>query len=335
MAQELVALVGPERAGPLMQDIAHALAGHGRMARTCIATDLLAVPWISEITLLVCLVTPCGSEQMDAMPRLRAIVSPLLGHEWIDIPEATRRGIPVVNGEVAENRESMAEATIMLLLVLLYQLRETEAQLRVLLKAVAPYRRMLKGRTVGIIGSGGIAREIILRMVPWQADVQVFTRAQSPDLPGVRLVGLHELLATSDVVILMTSLDASRRHLLNAEQLQHLKPGALLINTARGGLIEENALLEALKSGRIAAAALDVFEVEPLPADHPLRELPNVILTPHAVGHTVQAEAAVPRQAVGNILQLLGGALPDSCKNRTVERVWFERQAGQIKEPMC
>src|SRR5207237_6725009 len=132
------------------------------------------------------------------------------------------------------------------------------------------------------------------------------------------------LLATSDVVIVMTSLDSGSRHLLDAERLSRLKRGALLVNTARGGLIEESSLVEALRSGHIAAAALDVFEVEPLPAAHPLRELPNVILTPHAVGHTVELHEAIARAAVDNVLQLLRGKLPDSCRNREIEKHWME-----------
>src|SRR5688572_22372233 len=141
----MITFAGPERALPLMDEIASGLVARGQDARVSVASDLLAVPWIAETTILVCLAVPCGAGQMDAMPRLRGIVSPILGHDWIDVPEATRRGIPVVNGEVQENRESMAEATIMLMLVLLYRLRETEAQLRGQLQAAVPPRRMLKG----------------------------------------------------------------------------------------------------------------------------------------------------------------------------------------------
>ena len=154
--------------------------------------------------------------------------------------------------------------------------------------------------------------------------MQVHTRVAAPYLPGVRLVDLDHLLSTSDVVIVMTSLDAGSRHLLDAERLRRLKRGALLINTARAGLIEESSLVEALKSGHIGAAALDVFEVEPLPASHPLRELPNVILTPHAVGHTVELHEAIARTAVANALQLSRGMLPDSCRNREIEKRWVE-----------
>jgi phosphoglycerate dehydrogenase-like enzyme len=101
-----------------------------------------------------------------------------------------------------------------------------------------------------------------------------------------------------------------------------MKPGVLLVNTARGGLIDEGALVDALESGHVGAAALDVFEVEPLAEDHPLRRLPNVILTPHAIGHTDEALEAIPRMAAANVGQLLSSELPASCKNKVVEAAW-------------
>jgi D-3-phosphoglycerate dehydrogenase len=318
----VITIVGPEHAKWFLEQLAAALADAGQPARCSASGDLLSLPGISETEILVSLMVPCGAREMDAMPRLRGIVSPILGYEWIDVAEATRRGLPVVNSEAAENRESMAEATIMLLLVLLYRLHDTQAQMRTPNSGPAPLRRMLKGRTIGIIGSGGIARHIIRRLAPWEAVLQLHTRVASPDLPGVHLVKLDHLLATSDVVIVMTSLDAGSRHLLDAKRLRRVKRGALLVNTARGGLIEESSLVEALRSGHIGAAALDVFEVEPLPASHPLRELPNVILTPHAVGHTVELQEAIARTAVANVLQLSRGMLPDSCRNRDIEKRW-------------
>jgi D-3-phosphoglycerate dehydrogenase len=318
----MITIAGPARTESFLGQLVAALVEAGQAAQSCVCDDLLSLPRISETEILVCLLVPCGARELDAMPRLRGIISPIVGYDWIDVTQATNRGIPVVNGEVPEVRESMAEATIMLLLTLLYRLRETEAQMRAPVPGPQPRRQMLKGRTIGIIGSGGIAREIICRLTPWEAVLQVHTRVASPDLPGVRLVDLDHLLATSDVVIVMTSLDSGSRHLLDAQRLRRLKRGALLINTARGGLVEESSLVEALRSGHIAAAALDVFEVEPLPMPHPLRELPNVILTPHAVGHTMEMHTAIPRAVVGNVLQLRRGKLPESCRNREVAGVW-------------
>ena len=283
--------------------------------------DLLQCPELSKTSVLVCTMVSCGAREMDAMPALRAIVSPLLGYDWIDVDEATRRGIPVVNAEIPESRQSMAEATIMLVLALLYRLRDTEAQLRFGAERVQ-HRKMLKGRTLGIVGYGGISREIIRRLEPWQPKLLVHTQAVPSGRETVEFVSLEHLLHVSDIVLLMTGLNERNRHLLDRSLLQSMKPGVLLVNTARGGLIDEGALVEALKSGHVGAAALDVFEVEPLPEDHPLRRLPNVILTPHAVGHTDEALEAIPRMAAANVEQLLSFQIPASCKNKVVEAAW-------------
>ena len=124
----MITIVGPERARWFLEQLATAITDAGQPARFSASGDLLSLPGISETEILVSLMVPCGAREMDAMPRLRAIVSPILGYEWIDVAEATRRGLPVVNSEAAENRESMAEATIMLLLVLLYRLHDTAGQ---------------------------------------------------------------------------------------------------------------------------------------------------------------------------------------------------------------
>ena len=311
-------IIGPMRAGPLMNRIASLLEDADRPA-TVIATesrDLLDFPELAQATVLVCLMIPCGAREMEAMPALRGLVSPLLGYDWIDVEEATRRSIPVINGEIRESRESMAEATIMLVLALLYRLRETEAELRLGGERVQ-HRSMLKGRTIGIVGYGGITREIVHRLKSWQATILVHTRRAPENEEGISFVSSEHLLASSDVVLLMTRLDDGSRHWLNRSRLQLMKRGVLLVNTARGGLVDESALLEALQSGQVGAAALDVFEVEPLPAGHPFRQLPNVILTPHSVGHTAQMVDQIPLMAVTNIVALLDGKLPESCKNRS------------------
>jgi D-3-phosphoglycerate dehydrogenase len=318
----MITLCSPERYRPVMQAMVGLLAEHQVDARLRIVDRLADVPDLDATTILVSLLVPCGAKEMDAMPRLRAIVSPLLGYDWIDVEEASRRAIPVVNGEVAENRESMAEATLMLLLMLLYRLKDTEAQLRGTGVGATADRRMLKGRSVGIIGSGGIAREILSRLENWGVDLQVFTRHPSPDLRGARQVTLDALLRSSDVVILMTRLEPDTRHLLDRERLARMKPGALLINTARGGLVDESALVDLLRSGHLGGAALDVFETEPLPKAHPLRTIPGLILTPHSVGHTVQTREAVPKVTVRNVLELSAGALPESLRNPSVREWW-------------
>jgi phosphoglycerate dehydrogenase-like enzyme len=211
----------------------------------------------------------------------------------------------------------MAEATIMLVLALLYRLRETEAELRVGGERVE-HRNMLKGRTVGIVGYGGITREIVHRLRGWQATILVHTRQAQENEEGICFVSSEHLLAASDVVLLMTRLDDGNRHWLDRSRVQLMKRGVLLVNTARGGLVDEDALVEALQSGQVGGAALDVFEIEPLPTGHPFRQHPNVILTPHSVGHTVQMIEQIPRTAFANILALLDGKLPESCRNKSL-----------------
>jgi phosphoglycerate dehydrogenase-like enzyme len=225
----------------------------------------------------------------------------------------------VVNGEAIENRESMAEATIMLLLSLLYRLHDTEMAARESKPASSIERHMLKGRKIGIIGYGGITRAVIRRLSAWHCEFLVCTRSASKEkVEHVRFVPLAELLKESDAILVLTSLDAGSRRMLGAEQLSRVKRGAILVNTARGGIVDEAALVDELRSGRVAAAALDVFEEEPLRPDHPLRSFPNVILTPHAIGHTEESKEAVPRAAVANVLSLLAGDIPLSCRNPSV-----------------
>jgi phosphoglycerate dehydrogenase-like enzyme len=211
----------------------------------------------------------------------------------------------------------MAEATIMLVLALLYRLRETEAELRMGGERVQ-HRNTLKGRTVGIVGYGGITREIVHRLKGWQATILVHTRQAQGNEEGISFVSSEHLLAASDVVLLMTRLDDDSRHWLDRSRLQLMKRGVLLVNTARGGLVDEDALVEALQSGQVGAAALDVFETEPLPTSHPFRQFPNLILTPHSVGHTVQMVEQIPRTTVANVLALLDGKLPQSCINKSL-----------------
>jgi len=285
-----------------------------------------ALAALRRTTVVVGFGVPCGPREMDAMPGLQAVVSPALGYEWIDVDEATRRGIAVANGEVRENRESMAEATIMLLLALLYRLPETQAMMRDPLLP-SPHRRMLKNRTVGVVGYGGIAREILKRLAPWGCRLLVSTRGSVSE-PGVESLPLEELLAASDAVLVMTRLDPQTRHMLDRRRLELLKPGAVLVNTARGAIVDEGALMELLTAKRVGAAALDVFETEPLPQDHPLRNLPNVILTPHAIGHTIDSLQAIPAQTMENVTELVAGRLPASCKNPGVEQNWRRRWHG-------
>lgn len=317
-----VIVAGIEPAKDVLDEIARELEQSGHQVVVHLGNSGLAerIDW-SRAELLVTILCGCGEHDIQAATGLRSIVSPLIGFDWIDVRAASDAGILVVNGPVEENQQSMAEATIMLALVALYELHATERSLRTPDANPLPQRRMLRNKTVGLIGFGAIAQAIVSRLATWGVEVQSFSR-YTQHHPGVAFVALDHLLATSDVIMVLTSLDDESRHLLDRHRLNSVKPGAVLINTSRGGVIEEAALIDALKSGRIAKAMLDVFEVEPLPDDSPLRVLPNVVLMPHAIGHTQETREAIPRLAARHALELLAGQVPAACRNAHVAALW-------------
>jgi phosphoglycerate dehydrogenase-like enzyme len=259
--------------------------------------------------------------------RLRAIVSPITGIDGIDVAAATEAGIIVANGQVIENTESMAEATILLLLAALYDLHGTEAVLRQNLPRPRVMKaRMLKGKIVGLIGWGQISRAVALRLAGWEAQIQASSRSRGAGHEGdVRFVGLEELLRTSDVVCVLSSLNPGSIGLLNAERLRLLKQDAVLVNTARGAIIDEAALYQVARKRPDLRLALDTFTIEPLPQTSPLRDLPNVILTPHQIGHTQESSDALPSAAIENIRRILAGELPLYVCNPEIATQWQTR----------
>jgi D-3-phosphoglycerate dehydrogenase len=260
---------------------------------------------------------------MESAPRLRAVISPITGIDIIDVEAATELGIIVANGHIPENTESMAEATILMVLAALYDLHGTEAVLRHNLpRPPREKARMLQRKTVGIIGFGQIAQAVVARLAGWNVTIQAHARRAREDTDTVRFVGLEELLATSDIVCVLTNLNSGSQGLLNAQRLRLLKQGAVLVNTARGAIIDEDALIEVARERPDLLLALDTFTVEPLPADSPLRGIPNAILTPHMVGHTQESADALPDAAIENTRRILAGDLPLYLCNADVVTRW-------------
>ena len=186
--------------------------------------------------------------------------------------------------------------------------------------------RMLRGKTIGMIGFGQIARAMAVRLSGWGVRILASSRRVHTEAPDdVTWVGIDELLRTSDVVCVLASLNAETSGLLDAARLRLLKPGAVLVNTARGAIIDEAALYEVAAERPDLRLALDTFTVEPLASDSPLRSLPNTILTPHMVGHTQESIAAVPATAVENVRRILAGDLPLHVCNPDVIARWRSR----------
>jgi len=179
----------------------------------------------------------------------------------------------------------------------------------------------LAGKTMGIVGLGTIGKEVAQRAKAFKMRILAYDLVQ--DLPfaereGVVLVALVDLLRQSDFVSIHCFLNEATRHLINAERLALMKPTAFLINTARGGIVDTEALCEALLAKRIAGAGLDVFEGEPLRADSPLRALENVYLSPHCAGSTADARQRSGTMAADNLIRALRGERPEGIVNPEV-----------------
>src|SRR6476646_6134255 len=241
--------------------------------------------------------TKVTAKILNAAKKLRVVGRAGVGVDNVDVETATRRGVVVLNAPGA-NTISTAEHTFSLLLSLARNIARADATL----KGGAWDRKNLEGvelynKTLGIIGMGRIGSELSRRAIAFGMRVVAFdpylsaSRARSLQVELVE--DLDELLPVPDFISLHTPLTAETRHILNAERLAKTKRGARIINCARGGLIDEPALAEAISNGHVAGAALDVFETEPLPADSPLRKIPNLVLTPHLGASTAEAQESV------------------------------------------
>jgi phosphoglycerate dehydrogenase-like enzyme len=263
-----------------------------------------------------------SQQVLDACDRLRAIVFPSIGTEAIDLAQMTERNVLVANGATPENFMSMSEATVLLVLQLFYRLQETEAILRQNKpRPQTMHARMIRGKTIGLIGLGRIARGVAERLRGWGVEILAYDPfVKSSDL--ARSVELDELLRRSDVVSIHTTLTPDTRHLIGEAELRKMKHGAALINVSRGLCVDEAAVAQALQEGRLGAAALDAFAVEPLPTDSALRSAPNAILTPHMVGHTQELFDSFTPACIDNVRALLAGDIPPYVCNPNVTARW-------------
>lgn len=245
---------------------------------------------------------------LDLMPELKAIVSAVVGLEAVDLDAAASRSISVANSPANETSESMAEATILLILACLYDLRGNQEILRNNEPRPAkPSGRMLKGRTVGLVGFGRTAQAVATRLRGWDVNIHAYARHAAPPFEGVQFVSLESLMIQSDVVSVHVALNSESVNLLDERLLKTMKPGAVLVNTARGSIIDEIALARLCQSGHISTVGLDVFSTEPLHMDSPLRSLDHAILTPHRLGHTDESLRALAHTAAENILDFTAG----------------------------
>jgi D-3-phosphoglycerate dehydrogenase len=233
-----------------------------------------------------------------------------VGVDNVDLEAATKAGIVVVNAPTG-NTVSAAEQTITLMLALAHKTAAADASMR-----RGEWKRSsftgveLRGRTLGIIGLGKIGQAVADRARGLEMNVigyDPFVTAEQAALHGVTLADVDKIIETADVITVHVPLNKATRGIINAENIDKLKPGVMLINVARGGVYDEAALAQALKDGKVAGAAIDVYETEPPAADNPLLSAPNTVLTPHLGALTAEAQLRVAEEACEQVIDVLAG----------------------------
>jgi phosphoglycerate dehydrogenase-like enzyme len=262
------------------------------------------------------------AEVMRAAKGCRLIQQPSTGYQHLDVEEAARQGIPVASAAGA-NALSVAEHTIMMILACLKKLMLAHEKTRRAEWAqdeMANYGVFeLFGKTIGIVGMGRIGKEVARRAGVFGAnmlyyDVVRLEHEEEREL-GLTFRTLDELLAESDVVSLHAPSTPETHNMMNRERIGMMKQGAVLINVARGDLVDEAALADALAEGRLQGAALDVFSVEPVEPDNPLLEAPYTILTPHIAGATNESRMRIIMLSMSNVVAVLSGRTPANIVN--------------------
>ncbi len=268
---------------------------------------------------------PVTAAMLDGAPQLRAWSTISVGYDQFDVADLTRRGIVL-----AHTPDVLTESTADTVFALILSSARRVVELAELVKTGGWTRSIgeplygtdVQGKTLGIVGMGRIGSAVARRAaLGFRMAVQYTNRSPNPEAEaqfGARRVPLDELLASSDFVCLQVPLTEQTRHLIGAAEFAKMKRGAILINAARGAVVDEAALIAALRDGTIRGAGLDVFEREPLPAESPLLAMPNVVALPHIGSATHETRHAMARNAAENLIGALEGTLRENIVNRDV-----------------
>jgi D-3-phosphoglycerate dehydrogenase len=251
-------------------------------------------------------------ELFEMLPDLRVVARVGIGYDRVDVQAASEHGVLVFVTPEA-NADAVADHTLSLMLATLRQLLQLDRSVR-----AGHWRRDdpandLFSATVGIIGLGSIGRRVAKRLVGFDCKllaVEPFPDEAFCDRFRIEVTSLDRLLRRADIVTIHAPLTPETASLLGHREISLLHKRSIVVNTSRGGLLDQDALLRALQSGTIAGAGLDVFAEEPLPLDHPLTKLPNVVLTPHAAHFSLQGVAGPTASVVEGLLEIHAGRLP-------------------------
>jgi len=294
-------------------------AGRYVVASAPTATAIMAEGTGAEVLIVRAPIPPAF---FAAAPRLRAAVRHGAGLDMIPVQAATEAGVLVANVPGA-NAATVAEHVIFSAIALLRQFRAMDAALRgsgwAAGRAFSDHGRDLGGRRIGILGFGAIGRAVADRARAFGMALAACTPRPFTLPKDVQALTLDALVAQSDVLVLCCPLTDATRGAINTIRIATMKPGAVIINVSRGPVVDTHALVQALATGQIAGAALDVFDEQPLPDDSPLWSLPGVILTPHMAGITEDSMLRMGQTAADEALRVLAGNLPLNFCNPEVE----------------
>ena len=261
-----------------------------------------------------------NAKVIAAMQRARAIVRYGIGVDNVDLEAAREHGIPVSNipdyciDEVADHTLAFMLGLTRQAMTHTQDMRAGQWRLAVPVSGM----RVLREQVVGVLGFGRIGREVVKRLLAFKCRVLVHdpvVNGAEIAAAGAQAAGLDELFAASDILSLHCPSNAATRKIIQAASLARMKPGALLVNVARGDLVDTDALVQALQSGQLGGAALDVFDPEPLPADHALRAMPRVIVAPHIASVSPTAVKKLREGAASRALAAVRGELPPNVVN--------------------
>lgn len=298
-------------AAPAFRRRLEALSDHGLRVSVCPESDDERLfELLEDADVLWHCLRPVDARVLESAPRLKLVQKIGVGVNTIDLDLARARGVAVCNMP-GTNSRAVAEQTLGLMLAVLRQLPRFDADVR----ADRGWRwdparqdglGEIGGRTVGLVGFGAVPRLLAPVLKALGARI-LYTARSAKDTDIAEYRPLDEIIAEADILSLHVPLTADTERLLNGERFRGMKAGAILVNTARGGLVDEDALLTALEHGSLAGAGLDVFAAEPLPADHPLLERPEVVLAPHVAWLTGETLARSLAVAADNCRRLAAG----------------------------
>lgn len=281
-------------------------------AHQCKTVEQL-LPLVADADAVLTQFSPVNAQVIAAMKKARAIVRYGIGVDNVDLQAAKARGIPVCNvpdyciDEVADHTLAFILACTRQVVSNCVGVRGGKWSLAVPLSEM----KALRDQTVGVVGFGRIGREVVRRLLAFRGKIHVFDPAVHPNeieaVGAVPAMSIEEMLPKSDIVTLHCPSNAQTRRMLNAERLASMKRGSILVNLARGDLVDTQALVAALQNGHLAAAALDVCDPEPIPPGHPLLQMPNAIVAPHVASTSVRAVRTLRETAAALVAKRLRG----------------------------